>query len=61
MAEIINLRQQRKTKARTAKEKKAAENRAVHGQTKAEKQKKKKETERSAKLLDGHKREKDEE
>lgn len=59
MGEVINLRGQRKAKARTAKEKQAAQNRAVHGQTKAEKQKKKKETERAAKLLDGHKREKD--
>ena len=41
MAEIFNLRQQRKTKGRSEKEKKAAANRALHGQTKAQKQKKK--------------------
>jgi hypothetical protein len=59
MTEIINLRQQRKIKARTQKEKKAAENRRVHGRTKAEKQKEKKESERVSRLLDGHKREPD--
>jgi hypothetical protein len=61
MADVINLRQQRKAKARTQKEKQAAENRALHGQTKAEKQKKKREKERAERLLDGHKRETEEE
>ncbi|MFO1241948.1 MAG: DUF4169 family protein [Rickettsiales bacterium] len=56
MAEIFNLRQQRKNKARTAKEKKAEQNRALHGRTKAEKQKKKLEDARMEQLLDGHKR-----
>lgn len=36
-AEIINLRQARKTKARTAKEKQADQNRLSHGRSKAEK------------------------
>jgi hypothetical protein len=37
MAEIINLRTVRKAKARTAAEKRAEENRAKFGRTKAEK------------------------
>lgn len=61
MAEIFNLRQQRKTKGRSEKEKKAAANRALHGQTKAQKQKKKMEEERASRLLDGHKRDKEDE
>lgn len=61
MAEVINLKQQRKAKARTEKEKKASENRVKFGQTKAEKNKKKIESKRDEKLLEGHKRDKDEE
>ena len=61
MTEVINLKQQRKAKARTDKEKKAAQNRAVFGRTKAEKLKETKDAERIAKLLDGHKREPGEE
>ncbi|MFW2830679.1 DUF4169 family protein [Sphingomonas sp. ID0503] len=37
MAEIVNLRQARKAKARSAKEVEAQANRALHGRTKAEK------------------------
>ena len=37
MAEVINLRQARKQKARTEKEHKAAENRAQYGRSKHEK------------------------
>jgi hypothetical protein len=59
MTEIINLRQQRKAKGRKEKDKKAEQNRAAFGQTKAEKLKKKQEAERLSKLLDGHKRDKD--
>lgn len=36
MAEIVNLRQARKHKARAEKERQAAENRAKHGRTKVE-------------------------
>lgn len=61
MSEVINLRQKRKTKARTAKEKQAEQNRLVHGQTKTEKQRKHLEAERAKQLLDGHKMETDEE
>lgn len=55
MADVINLKQTRKAKARLEKEKQAAQNRALHGQTKAEKQKRKREAEKAARSLDGHK------
>ena len=56
MAEVINLRQVRKAKARSAAAHQAAENRALHGQTKAERASSKSEAERAAKLLDGARR-----
>ena len=61
MTEIINLRQQRKAKARTDKEKQAAANRAKFGQTKQEKLKAKHEKTQAKKHIDGHKRSADEE
>ena len=61
MSEVINLNQKRKEKARTEKGKKASENRRKHGRTKEEKQKAKLEAERAEKLLQGHKRDTDEE
>ena len=60
MTEIINLRQKRKAKARTEKEKMASENRLKYGRTKEEKQKETLESKRDQRHLDGHKREKDE-
>ncbi len=48
MAEIINLRKARKARARAAKDEKAAENRAKHGEPKAERSV----TEASKELLD---------
>ncbi len=59
MAEVINLRLQRKTKARVKKEKTASENRRKHGQTKEEKRKVQFTSERTKKHIDGHKRESD--
>ena len=56
MSEIINLRRQRKAKARCKKEKQAEQNRVLHGRTKAEKQRKKKEDDRAARFIDAHKR-----
>ena len=53
MAEVINLRMARKAKARLEAGKAAAENRARHGQTKAEKARLKAETERAAQELKG--------
>jgi len=57
MAEVINLRLARKARARADAAQQAAENRALHGQTKAEKTKLAREAKRSARLLDGAKRE----
>ncbi len=60
MSDVINLRQQRKAKTRVEKEKNASQNRVLHGQTKAQKQKTKLESERGKRLLDGHKLETEE-
>lgn len=57
MAEVINLRLARKAKARTEAEGRAAQNRAVHGQTKAEKQRRQAEARRAARDLAAHRRE----
>lgn len=56
MAEIINLRQARKARARAEKEKTAEANRQTFGRSKAEKQGTKLENERAEKKLDAHKR-----
>ena len=60
MAEIINLNKKRKAKISLEKEKNASENRVKFGRTKIEKQNAKKDNERSARELDGHKLEKKE-
>lgn len=59
MAEVINLRQIRKAKARSEKEAAAEENRVRFGQTKAEKACRRLEDEQKAALLDGHKRDRE--
>lgn len=56
MAEIVNLRQVRKAKARAGKEAEAATNRAKFGRTKAEKQVEAAKKSIEDKRLDGHKR-----
>ena len=56
MAEIVNLRQVRKAKARAGKEAEAATNRAKFGRTKAEKQVQAAKKSIEDKRLDGHKR-----
>lgn len=55
MGEVINLRQKRKTSARTEKEKTASQNRLKFGRTKAEKEKQEMLSEKAKRLLDGHK------
>ncbi|MEQ1650145.1 MAG: DUF4169 family protein, partial [Hyphomicrobiaceae bacterium] len=55
-AEIINLRQAKKARARAAKEADAAANRAKFGRTKAERQVTQAEIAMDAKRLDSHKR-----
>lgn len=54
MADIVNLRQFRKQKARADGAAKAEENRALHGRTKAEKLRDRVDAERSARFIDGH-------
>ncbi len=57
MAEIVNLRQARKRKARAGREDEAARNRAAHGRPKAERQLDRKRAEQAQTHLDAHKRE----
>ncbi len=57
MAEIINLRQKRKQKARTDKEKQAEENRVKFGRTKEQKKKEAFEADKLRKNVDEAKRE----
>lgn len=54
MADVINLRQARKQKARAEKETAAAANRAAFGRTKAEKQRTQAQQEQAVRHLDGH-------
>ena len=61
MTDIINLKQARKAKALTEKEKQAAENRAKFGRTKGEKKLDKLKATKAEKHLEGHKRETEEE
>ncbi|WP_296676693.1 DUF4169 family protein [Novosphingobium sp.] len=59
MADVINLRQVRKAKARMAAADTAAQNRARHGRSKAERASQNAQADRAARLLDGAKREDD--
>jgi len=56
MAEIINLKNVRKQRARAAKEVQAAQNRVLFGQTKAEKLRQASEKALADKHIDGHKK-----
>lgn len=56
MTEIVNLRQARKHKARSEKERIAAENRAIHGRSKAERERKALLEGKAAAFLDAHRR-----
>ncbi len=58
MGEIVNLRQARKQKARTEKERQASENRALHGRTKAERERDRLTSQKAEKFVTGHRREK---
>jgi hypothetical protein len=57
MADILNLRQARKQKARLEKERDAARNRTLHGRTRAEKDRDRLSAATSDRFLDGHRRE----
>lgn len=56
MGEVVNLRRARKAQVRAAAVSHAAEQRAAHGRTKAQRQADAAEQERQAALLDGAKR-----
>lgn len=61
MAEIINLRQARKQKARAQAEKTAEQNRIAFGRTKAERKLTEAERDKAARHIDGHKLDRDDE
>lgn len=56
MADVVNLRQFKKQKARSDREVQAEQNRALHGRTKAEKQRDRLVTEQAEKFVDSHRR-----
>ncbi|PBC12239.1 DUF4169 family protein [Mesorhizobium sp. WSM3859] len=58
MGEVVNLRQARKQKARTEKERLASENRALHGRSKTERERDRLTSENAEKFVAGHRREK---
>lgn len=60
MGEIVNLNRARKDRAKATKTARAATNRVAHGRTKAERSLAEKERDRASNLLEGHRREKDE-
>ena len=59
MAEVVNLRQFRKARARAEKEAQAEENRIRHGRTKGEKLRDQSSTEKAERDLDGKQRDPD--
>lgn len=59
MGDVVNLRQARKTKARTEKANKAQANRMAFGRPKAERLAHRLKSEQLAKFVDGHKRDPD--
>lgn len=59
MGEIVNLNRARKDRDKAARKAQAAANRASHGRTKAERSLAENERDRAASLLEGHRREKD--
>lgn len=56
MGEVVNLRMVRKRSARADKERVAAENRALHGRSKADRKAQDAERDREKTRLDGHHR-----
>ena len=59
MADIVNLRAARKARKRTEDQERAAENRALHGRTKAAKTAEKTRRDTAARHVDGHRRDTD--
>lgn len=58
MGEVVNLRQARKQKARTEKERQASENRALYGRSKTERERDRLTSEKAEKFVASHRREK---
>jgi len=58
MGDVVNLRQARKQKARAEKERLAGENRALHGRSKAERNRDRLTADQADKFIAGHRREK---
>jgi hypothetical protein len=54
MADIVNLRTARKHKARAEKERVAEQNRAVHGRSKAERERDRLTAEKAESFIEGH-------
>ena len=59
MADVINLRLARKTRNRTRAAERAAENRALHGLSGADRKRQQADAERQASQLEAHRREPD--
>lgn len=59
MADIVNLRQFKKQKARGERETLAEQNRALHGRTKTEKERDRLGAEHAERFVDGHRRDRD--
>lgn len=57
MAEIVNLRQVRKRKARSEKERQADQNRALHGRSKTERTRDLRLAQSTERFIEGHRRE----
>ncbi|MET3579390.1 hypothetical protein ABID19_002421 [Mesorhizobium robiniae] len=57
MADIVNLRQARKQKARTEKERLAEQNRTLHGRSKADRERERLIADKAEKFVAGHRRE----
>lgn len=57
MADIVNLRQMRKRKARAEADRQADENRVAFGRTKRDKERSQAEADAARSFLDGHRRE----
>ncbi|TIS99859.1 DUF4169 family protein [Mesorhizobium sp.] len=57
MADIVNLRQARKQKARADKERLAEQNRTLHGRSKADRERERLIADKAEKFVAGHRRE----
>lgn len=58
MGDVVNLRQARKQKARSEKERRAERNRVLHGRSKADRDRDRLTSDKAEKFIAGHRREK---